>query len=273
MTVQDLHTTTPAEAPALPRALLTRLNIPGILVLIALAAAWQFMAGRLPSFLFPPLQTIVAATADLLRDPSVLGTIALTYTRIIAAVALSFLIAVSFGIAAGLNRTIARAAAPVLAIMQGVPGICWIIFAVLWFTNIEVRIAFIVIISTAPSFFFQARDAVLSISSDLREMVRAWRPTRGQVIRKLVLPALTPILLTTLLVNLGIATKVGVTAELLAGISGIGNALRTAQEQFRMEMAIAWTVPLVVFILATNGLTNLAQRKLLRWRPAPEHKE
>lgn len=255
------------------RALIARVNWPGLLVLAGLAAAWQITAQFMPRFLFPPIQDIVAATIRLLDNPALLGSVTLTYTRILAAVGLSFLLATALGIAAGVNALVARAAAPVIQLAQGVPAICWIIFAILWFRNNEVRIAFIVLISTAPSFFFQARDAVLSISPELKEMVRALRPTRWQTIRKLVLPALTPVMLTAILINLGTATKVGVTAELLAATTGIGTRLRHAQEQFRMDEAIAWTIPLVVFILATHALTNYAHRRFLRWRPKPGHSE
>jgi NitT/TauT family transport system permease protein len=269
MTTQDIGALRPT-AKAWPLTWLQSANWPGIVVILALATVWQIISGRLPDFLFPPLQNIFHAAVDILKDPQFLPTVLLTYARIIASVAASFIIGVGFGIAAALSRLVDRAAAPALTLMQGVPAICWIIFAIIWFRDIELRVGFIVVVSTAPSFFFHSRDAVLSISTDLREMVMSWRPTTYQIITKLILPALAPVLLTAILVNLGIATKVGVTAELLAGIGGIGGQLRTAEEQFRMDWAVAWTIPLVLFILLTNGLTALVQKSLLRWRPVVE---
>jgi len=251
-------------------AWLSSFNLPGAVVVGLLVIGWQAIAGVLPAFLFPPIQDILRAERELLGEPAFYATILHTYARIIGSVGLSFALAVAAGIGAASSRLVDRSAAPLLALMQGVPAICWIIFAILWFRDIEIRIVFIVVISTAPNFFLQSRDAVLAISKDLRDMVLSWRPTKRQVLTKLILPSLVPILLTTILVNLGIATKVGVTAELLAGVGGIGGELRTAEEQFRMEMALAWTLPLVAFIFITGSLTRLAEKRLLRWRPPME---
>ncbi len=194
----------------------------------------------------------------------------LTYLRILVSVGLSFVIFVTAGILAGLYAPVAKGASPLFVLIQGIPAICWTIFAILWFRNNEVRIAFIVCISTGAVFFFQLRDAVAAIPGDLRDMAMAWRPTRWQMIRKLVLPAVLPVMLTTTLVNLGIGLKVGVTAELLASASGIGNELRDSQELFRVDQVIGWTVPLVIFVIVIEQVSGWANRRYLAWRPTQE---
>jgi NitT/TauT family transport system permease protein len=150
--------------------------------------------------------------------------------------------------------------------MQGVPAVCWIIFAILWFRDMEARIAFVVIVTTIPSFYYQARDGIRTISAELWDMVRSWRPSTGQLVRILILPALLPALLTGWRTNLGNGTRVTIFAELLGGISGIGYQLRLSQELFRMDRAIAWTIVLVVFVVGSNIALSLFERKALRWR-------
>ena len=130
----------------------------------------------------------------------------------------------------------------------------------------ETRIAFVVIVSTAPSFFYQARDGVRSIPTDLWDMVRSWRPSALKLVRILIIPALLPALLTGWRINLGNGTRVTIMAELLGGVSGIGYQLRLSEELFRMDRAIAWTAVLVAFVVATNGAVSLIEAKALRWR-------
>jgi NitT/TauT family transport system permease protein len=98
-------------------------------------------------------------------------------------------------------------------------------------------------------------------------MVRSWRPSVGQLIRILILPALLPALLTGWRTNLGNGTRVTIMAELLGGVSGIGYQLRMSQELFRMDRAISWTAVLVVFVIATNLALTLFERSTLKWRP------
>ncbi|MCD9032668.1 ABC transporter permease subunit [Luteimonas sp. Y-2-2-4F] len=244
------------------------LNVEAVLAFAAIALAWHAASRVLPPFLFPPFGAIGAAIADVLTSPQGLAAAGATYLRILAGLAASFALAVPLGLWAGFRRRADRALLPLVQFAQGVPAVCWVIFAVLWFKQLELRIAFVVIVSTLPVFFYQVREGVRSVPQELTDMVRALRPTRLQLVRKLVLPSLAPQVLTAWRLNLGSGTKVTIMAELLGGISGIGHQLRLSQELFRMDQAIAWTVALVAFVLATNALVTVVDRRLLRWRVA-----
>lgn len=242
------------------------INYEGVAVFAAIILAWHIASGIFPPFLFPSFGAIAAAVGDIATSPEALGAIGLTYLRILAALTLSFAAALALGLWSGFNIHVERGMLPLVQFLQGVPAVCWVIFAVLWFKQLEARIAFVVIISAFPSFYYQIREGVRSVPADLTDMVRALRPSRTQLIRKLVLPSLVPQILTAWRLNLGGGTKVTIMAELLSGISGIGYQLRLAQELFRMDQAIAWTVVLVLFVLASNGVVGAIDRHLLRWR-------
>lgn len=243
-----------------------RINVEGAIVLLALVVGWQIASYYSPPILFPSLQRIAEALLGIITNSAALTAIGITYLRIIVALSIGFAAATTVGIAAGLARPVERAAVPPIELMQGVPAVCWIIFAILWFRNMEARIAFVVIVSTAPNFFYQARDGVRSISAELWDMVRSWRPSASQLVRILILPALLPALLTGWRVNLGNGTRITIFAELLGGVSGIGYQLRLSQELFRMDRAIAWTVVLVAFVVATNIALSFLESRLMRWR-------
>lgn len=230
------------------------INVEGIVALVSVAIAWQIASHFFPPFLFPPLEVIGTTLVAMLTDPEMLRAIGLTFIRIVVSLTVTFVLATALGILAAIHSRTDRVLEPLIQIKQGVPGVCWIIFAILWFSEVETRIAFVVIISTLPSFYYQARDGVRGISPELWQMVRAWRPTRLQMLSKLILPALRPALLTAWRINLGGGTRMVIMAELLSGVSGIGYQLRTAQEQFRMDSAIAWTVVMVVFVLVCDRL-------------------
>jgi ABC-type nitrate/sulfonate/bicarbonate transport system permease component len=243
-----------------------RFNVEGMLVLIALVIAWQVASLYYPPILFPSLERIGAAFADLLTSPTAANAAFVTYVRILVALLVGFAIATILGIAAGMVRSIERATIPLIEVMQGIPAVCWIIFAILWFRDMEVRTAFVVIVTTIPSFFYQARDGVLAISGELWDMVRSLRPSLPKLVRILIVPALLPALLTGWRINIGNGTRVTIMAELLGGVSGIGHQLRLAQEMFRMDKAIAWTVVLVAFVVVSNLMLSWLEKRLLGWR-------
>ena len=242
------------------------INVEGTIVLAGVLVAWQIASHFSPPILFPPLQKVVAAIVDIFDSPSALHAIGTTYLRILASLLVAFVLATVLGIAAGVYRRLERAVIPLIELMQGIPAVCWIIFAVLWFRDMETRIAFVIVVTTVPSFFYQARDGVRAISAELWDMVRSWRPSLPQLVRILVLPALLPVMLTSWRINLGSGTRVTIMAELLGGITGIGHQLRLAQELFRMDRAIAWTFVLVVFVVVTSAILSLLEARTLKWR-------
>lgn len=259
----------PLSATPRSRRRFSWFNVEGCVAVVALLAAWEIAAGHLPAFLFPSLGTIWETLLGTLSSVEALGSIALTYVRIVVSLVLVFIFASLVGVWAAKRERVDRAVMPLIQIKQGIPGVCWAIFAIIWFENMELRIGFVIIISIFPSFFFMIRDGYRNIPRDLWEMVHSWRPSRWQMARKLIFPALLPAVLTSWRLNLGNGARVAVTAELLAGISGIGHELRTAQEQFRMDTALAWTVVLAVFILVSDyGMARL-ERRLLGWRQQP----
>lgn len=246
------------------------INVEGVAALVALLVAWQVASAFLPPLIFPPLQTIAGAVGATFSDPAAFGVVAVTYLRIVAWLAASFLLSTAIGIWAARHPRLDRAIVPVIQLKQGIPGIIWALFAIIWFEEMETRIAFVVMTSTLPSLFFQARDGFRAIPHDLWEMVRALRPSPGAMFVKLTLPGMLPSMLTGLRINLGTAARVTITAELLAGISGIGYQLRAAQEQFRIDEVLAWTIPVALFVLLTDYGMGKLEAHLLRWRRAPE---
>lgn len=242
------------------------INVEGTIVVLALVVAWQIASGYFPPILFPPLGKIGDALVDVLSNPTAFAAIATTFLRILGALAVAFVISTTLGLLAGIFKPVERAIVPVIELKQGIPAVCWIIFAILWFREMETRIAFVVITTTVPSFFYQARDGVRAIPAELWDMVRAWRPSARQFVRILVLPALLPALLTGWRINIGNGTRVTIMAELLGGVSGIGHQLRLSQELFRMDKAIAWTAVLVLFVVLSNLILSWIEKKSLNWR-------
>jgi ABC-type nitrate/sulfonate/bicarbonate transport system permease component len=123
-----------------------------------------------------------------------------------------------------------------------------------------------------PAFAFQVHDAYKAMSKDLVEMSRSFRPTRWDLFRTLIWPSVLPGILTAWKVNLGNVSRVVVVAELVGATIGIGYELLQRQQLFDMAGAIAWTLLLVLFVVAAQAVVTALERHALRYRPAPEQR-
>ncbi|MBI3089438.1 MAG: ABC transporter permease subunit [Candidatus Tectomicrobia bacterium] len=242
---------------------------PVISVLIILVM-WQILSLFLPRYLVPSFATIIVSFVEIVSSSTLMVDTLRTIMRIFIGLGLSFLAGIIVGVLMGFSNTLEKYILPVLHFIMGVPALSWVIFAIIWFKPVELRVAFILLAGCLPNYSLIIHDGIKGISRDYYDMLRAMRPTRRQLFSKLVLPGMLPAVLTSWKVNIGLATRVVIVAELVGATVGIGNKLLLAQELFDMPKAVAWTLILVIFLLLTQYLLLLLERHLLRWRPSKE---
>jgi ABC-type nitrate/sulfonate/bicarbonate transport system permease component len=241
-----------------------------IISFAVILAAWQITSFFLPPYLVPGVGVIFAAFIEIVVSLTLLGDVFTTMGRIFLGLILAFISGTILGVFMGFTETVEKHTLPVLHFIMGIPALSWVVFAIIWFGHVETRIAFILLAGCLPNFALIIHDGIKSISKEYLDMLRALRPTRKQLFAKLILPGMIPAVLTAWKVNLGLAARVVIVAELVGATRGVGNKLLLAQELFEMPKAIAWTLVLVTFLLITQ-LTILAlENKLLRWRPAKQ---
>jgi len=101
-------------------------------------------------------------------------------------------------------------------------------------------------------------------------MTLSFRPTRYDLLRTLIWPAVLPGVLTAWKVNLGNASRVVVVAELVGATGGVGYELLLQQQLFDMAGAIAWTIVLVIFVLIVQQVITLIENHALKYRAVSE---
>ena len=241
------------------------------LVSVAVVAAlWQASSYFLPPILAPSLGEIGRELLKTVSTRTELAHIGATVARILVSLLISFLVGGVCGLLMALFEPVRRYLQPILHMIQGVPALSWVVFAVIWFAHPEVRILFVLVVTSVPNFALHLHDAVRSIPRDLWELTRAFRASLPQTIRMLVIPAVVPEVLTAWKVNVGNATRVAVVAELVGATLGVGYQLLSAQQVFNMAGAIAWTVVLMMALGVIQGVLARLDAHLLRWRPARE---
>jgi ABC-type nitrate/sulfonate/bicarbonate transport system permease component len=236
--------------------------------LLLVLVAWQVMSYFFPPFLVPSVPRVATQAWRILTERDTLLHAGATFARILAGLSLSFVLGFLLGLVMALYRPAADLLLPIVHVIQGVPSLSWVIIAVIWFRDMESRALFVLLASGLPNFSIQIHDAVRDISRELWEMVQALRPTRRQMLRHMILPAIVPEVFTAWKVNLGISTRVVIIAELVGSTFGIGYQLRLSQDLFNMAAVVAWTLALVLFALVGEQALALLEKRLLRWRPA-----
>lgn len=237
---------------------------------VVLGALWQTASLFFPPFLFPSLVDVFKRCVDILLSWSQLVDVLATVGRILAGLAGAFVIGGLLAVLMVRSRAVNDFLSPILTLFQGIPALSWVVFAIIWFHGIEPRIFFIMVMTTLPAFTFQVLAALQGMARDLTEMVMSFRPTRLQLFRVLIVPAILPDILTAWKVNLGNASRVVVVAELVGATGGVGYELLQQQQVFDMAGALAWTLQLVIFVLIAQGVLTFIESIAFRYRAVSE---
>ncbi|MFI5611585.1 ABC transporter permease [Amycolatopsis sp. NPDC051903] len=256
-------------AAAAKRRGVRRLFDPGVLVLVVvLLGAWAIVSRFTPAYAVPPIPSVLKELRTILSTPDSLLGLGTTLARVLIGLASSFVVGAALGVLMGVNDLVSRFCLPLVRFVQGIPSLSWVIIAVIWFADVEVRVWFVMVLVTLPGFALQVYDSYRAIPADLRDMARSFRPTRWALFREITLPAITPGILTAWKVNLGLGIRMVLIAELVGATIGVGAELLTAQQLFDMASVISWTLLLAVCMLVLQGVIELIENRVLRYRPA-----
>lgn len=243
---------------------------PILVDLIVIATLWQLSTLFFPPVIVPSLSDIALALWQIVSSPRNLASLMATGLRVLIALIIAFLGGTVLGILMGASNGVRTYVKPLLHMIQGVPALSWVVFAVIWFAQVELRIGFVLVIVTLPAFALYIDGAVRSVDLEWLQLAQAFRASRLQRFRMVIVPAIVPDIMSAWTVNLGNGVRVAVVAELIGSTVGVGFQLLQAQSVFDMAGAMAWTLSLVALLFVYQGIIGLAERRLLAWRPKGE---
>ncbi|MCW2943434.1 MAG: transporter permease [Actinoallomurus sp.] len=259
----------PKAAPATgTRTVRRRFRDPSIPILIVvLLAVWAIVSHFTPAYDVPSIPSVVRELGHILTTGKTLQSLLTTLIRVAVGLVAAFAVGLALGLLMGSRSLASRYLLPPIRFVQGVPSLSWVIIAVIWFANVEVRVWFVMFLVTLPGFALQTYDSYRAVPAELRDMARSFRPGRWALFREVTLPAITPGIFTAWKVNLGLGIRMVLIAELVGATVGVGAQLLSAQQLFDMTSVVSWTLLLAVCMLIIQGAMELLEAWALRYRP------
>lgn len=187
---------------------------------------WEIIHLTIPTHTIPsPIETfayIVTIPMDLFMHS--LGSI----IRVVAAISISLVIGVPFGILLGVNKKINRLLSPFLYFMYPIPKVAFLPVFMLLFglgnTSKIILIIFIIVFQMILS----VRDGVLQIPTSHFKVMNSFSATVKQQYRFLIIPAILPQVFSGLRISIGISLATLFFAENYATTFGVGYFIMSA---------------------------------------------
>lgn len=239
---------------------------------ILLLAVWQVSAGRTVSHVVPAPRAVAAALGALIGSGALAKHIIASVFRITWGFLLAGLIAIPCGMALALHRRTRLAVNPVVQLVRPISPLAWTPLAVLWFGIGDSTAIFLIFITCAPTLALIAISAVRNINPVYIKAGRNFGLSRVQLLRRVVLPAAAPQLLSGMRTTLAVAWSVLVAGEMISVNSGLGFLImdaRNAGNRFDLVFAGMLTIGLVGYGI-DFAMRTIERTDLVRWATRQE---
>lgn len=256
-----------APRPARLRPLLQR-TIPAAGGLLLLLLVWQLAALAEPAFPSPYVTWQAAKTlfADPFysngpNDQGIGWNVLASLQRVAIGFGLAALVGIPAGFLLGRFTFLARMGNPVIALLRPVSPLAWLPIGLLLFQRAEPAASWTIFICSIWPMIINTAEGVQRIPQDYLNVARVLQLSEWTVMRRILLPAVLPAVLTGVRLSIGIAWLVIVAAEMLTGGLGIGFWIWNEWNNLNVaNILIAILIIGVVGLLLEQGLMLLVRR-------------
>ena len=155
---------------------------------------------------------------------------------------------------------------PYVVGINGLPRVALGPFFVVWF---GIGIASKVLLAASIVFvvvLFNIREGTESIDADLVDALRSMRARRWVMLRHLIIPSLTPWLLASIKIGIGLALTGAVVGELVGANQGLGWYITNSLNVVDITGAITALLVMAVLAMVMYYVVLAVERRVLRWR-------
>ena len=233
---------------------------------IALAIiVWHVAARSQPAYVLPGPQATWEALLDLARSGRLGGALLLTIERGATGLAISCLIGMPLGWAMGTWEWLHELLDSWVQVLLSVPPIVIVVVGMIWLGPTAGVVVLVVALVTLPLLTTTVRDAVAGVDPDLLDMARVFARGRAWTVRRIILPAVVPPVLSALTVAVGQSVRVTVMSELLSTTTGLGAMVQLARTNLDTDDVFALSAVMAALTLVLElCVLGPARRRLAR---------
>lgn len=231
--------------------------------------AWQALSTLelWPRVLFPPPAEVFHTFLEDLGTGALLVNLGVSLRSLALGFVAGTSIAVPLAYVMGLRHEAHAFFDPLVNLLQAIPGLAWIPFAILWFGLGQRAITFIIVMSV----FFPVLHSVLTgirlVDPVLIEASQTLGAKWARIVVHVIFPSTLPHLMTGVRLGIAFGFRSLVGGEMVAGENGLGYLIYNAQQYLQSaRIVVGMLVIGVTWLLMDRLLLRpIESRTVIRW--------
>lgn len=242
---------------------LSRLTVP-LLLLVLWQAVSTWWLDDTTRALLPPPSAVARAGGELIASGELFRHLRDSLRREFIAFAWA-LSAIPVGVAMGWWPWLHEQFDPLVEMLRPIPPLAWIPLSILWFGVGDIQNEFIIFLGIFFPILLNTVAGVRSVETNLVRASRCLGANEFAVLRRVVLRAALPQIVTGIRVGLGFGWMALVAAELIGANSGLGFLINDARTLLRTDVVIVGMITIGVVGLVLDLTIRELARRALPW--------
>lgn len=240
----------------------------GLILPVSAALLYEaaFRFGLVEARLLPAPSRILATLVDLGKSGELWTHVLATVLRVLAGFVIGAGVGTLFGALTGASETARRLLDPTLQALRAIPSLAWVPLFILWLGIFEASKITLIAVGVFFPVYLGVMGSIANIDRKIIEVGRAFRLSRLQLARRILLPAILPDYIVALRSGLGLGFMFVVAAEIMGASEGLGFLLVDGQQLGKPDQILAAIIAFALIGKASDGLLVAAARPFLRWQ-------
>ena len=216
--------------------------------------------------IFPNPALVFASGVKLFNDGTLLKHVVASLYRVTWGFYLAVILGIPLGIILGRTYMIRQLINPIIQFLRPISPLAWIPLAMLWFGIGDKPAIFLIFLSSFFPLVVATTMAVSRINPIYFHVAANFNFNQQEIIKKIIIPAILPEVLTALRLTIAIAWLVVVAAEMIAVQSGLGYLILDARNALRMDIVMVGMIVIgMIGVLLDFMMLRLAQIDSIAW--------
>ena len=237
--------------------------------LVVVLALWALVAaaGVVSTTALPGPRSVAAALGDLVVSDTFWQAVGQTLRGAVTGLVAAIVVGIPVGLVTGVYAAAEESSRLLVEILRSFPVIALLPVFLLVLGSTPGMKATVVFIACVFPVLLQSQYGARSVGQAVHEMVHGYRIPRLLRMRRVVLPAAAPSIMTGLRLAATTAVLVSIGVEVLTTLPGIGHMIMDSQQGGASARAYAYILTAAAIGYTINLLAQVAEHRLLRWRP------
>jgi ABC-type nitrate/sulfonate/bicarbonate transport system permease component len=237
-----------------------------LLSLACVIALWQFVGSRInPVFLSTPT-AIFDAAVKVVTNGELPAAMLISLGVVFAGFGTAIVVGVPIGLLMGRSRYAEYLLDPYVNALYVVPRIALIPLIIVWLgLGVQAQIAVVFGTSVFP-ILISTQTGVKNVGQNLIETARSFGATEYDLVRKIIMPASVPFIMSGLRLGIGQAIIGMIVAQMFLGISGMGFMLVNYGNQFATNYVFVVVLALAALGVLLTEIVRQVEHRFSHWK-------